>query len=270
MPDIERLEERLSAVERTVIDGEHDFDELADLAEVIDRLERIEGRLEEIESRVADLEGRTDSMRGYITNVDSINESVEKQSAAALAAVESLERRVDDIGRRAADDDASEGQSIADREAGKLSTDEESNRRGKKTDGVDQYRPTTGPDRTAVPIDEDAIAETVDNLVEGTDRKRSGIGRAKSDGDSPERASDGSDAEARTDNRSGGVTRANDRTWARSRGSIPEADPDEINRRYGSRPRPAPAQGEPDNSDDADDADGSSRGLLASLTSKLP
>lgn len=249
MTDIERLEERLSAVERTVIDGEHDFDELADLAEVVDRLERLENRLEELEGRVADLKGQTDSLQGYIANVDSVNESVEQQSASALAVVESLEQRVDDLEAHA-----------------------------ETVDNVDQYRPTTGSSTTEQPIDEDSIADTVDELVEGTDREqRLGVSESGNDGDSPGRTGDGSthspgragdrstDASART-----GDPRA---SGGNSHGSTPGADPDEINRRYGGRPRPVSdcdeRPGADDGRDDSDGSDGSDGSLLSSLKSKL-
>ncbi|QSG07011.1 DUF7310 family coiled-coil domain-containing protein [Halapricum desulfuricans] len=204
MTDIERLEERLSAVERTVIDGEHDFEELADLAEVADRLERLEDGFEELERRIADLEGRTDSLQGYVTNVDSVNESVEQQSASALAAVESLEERVEELERRS-----------------------------ETTERVDQYRPTSRSQTTEQPIEEDSIAETVDRLVEGTDRERrpGAVAGAAGDGTTAVGQTDGGSASA--------PARAADSSDD-PHADTPEADPDEIDRRYGERPDPVP------------------------------
>lgn len=238
MTDIDRLAERLSAVERTVIDGEHDFDELADLAEVVDRLDRLEDRFEELEGRVADLEGRTDSLQGYVTNVDSVNESVEQQSASALAAVESLEQRVDDLEQRA-----------------------------ETVDNIDQYRPTTGSNTTEQPIDEDSIGDTVDELVEGTDREqRLGVGESGDDGGLLGRAGDGpADASAHADDPRAPTGNSCD--------STPEADPDEITRRYGGRPLSVSDRddraGVDDGRDDSDGPDGSDGSLLSSLKSKL-
>lgn len=145
MTDIERLEDRLTAVERAVVDGDHDFEDLAELAEVVDRLERIETQLSSIEKRVADLEGRTESVEGYVANVDSVNETVEQQAASAVSAVEALDERVEAL------------------------------ERGQDTpENVDQFRPSaSGGNGASEHVDDDSVDRRVDEIVAGTDREQS-------------------------------------------------------------------------------------------------
>lgn len=83
MTAIERLEDRVAAVERAALDGDHDFDDLAELASVVERVERIEDRIGTLESRVADLEARAESVEGYVANVRSVTEGVEDDAAVA-------------------------------------------------------------------------------------------------------------------------------------------------------------------------------------------
>ncbi|AQL42162.1 hypothetical protein BV210_05300 [Halorientalis sp. IM1011] len=97
MTDIERIEQRLAAVERTVVDGDFELDELADVAALAEDVERIESRLEELERRVADLEGSAQAVEGYVSNIEAVNDDVERRADAAIAAVDRLERRVDEL-----------------------------------------------------------------------------------------------------------------------------------------------------------------------------
>uniref|UniRef100_UPI003F55792C DUF7310 family coiled-coil domain-containing protein n=1 Tax=Halosimplex halobium TaxID=3396618 RepID=UPI003F55792C len=97
MTDIERLDERLTAVERAVVDGDYELDELAEVATLADDLDRLESRIDDIEGRLADLEARSESVEGFVGRVRSVNEDVEQQADAAIAAVDRLERRVDDL-----------------------------------------------------------------------------------------------------------------------------------------------------------------------------
>jgi|GEM_PF-2419914 chromosome segregation ATPase len=97
MTDIDRIEQRLAAVERTVTDGDHELNDIADLTDLADDMERLERRLDSIEERVAELEGVQDALDGYVSNVRSVNESIEQQAGAAYAAVDRLEERVDDL-----------------------------------------------------------------------------------------------------------------------------------------------------------------------------
>lgn len=97
MTDIERIEQRLSAVERTVVDGDHKLNDVARLAELADDVEGIDDRLDQLEERVAELEGISAAMDGYVDNIRSVNESVERQAGAAYAAVDRLEERVDEL-----------------------------------------------------------------------------------------------------------------------------------------------------------------------------
>ncbi|WP_440772036.1 DUF7310 family coiled-coil domain-containing protein [Natronorubrum sp. DTA28] len=99
MSDIERIDQRLSAVERAVVDGDVELDRLADLAAVIEDVERLETRLEEHERRLAELEGNVDAVTGLVGNVETVNEGVERQADAAIAAVDRLEYRIDELER---------------------------------------------------------------------------------------------------------------------------------------------------------------------------
>ncbi|WP_440766810.1 DUF7310 family coiled-coil domain-containing protein [Natronorubrum sp. DTA7] len=99
MSDIERIDQRLSAVERAVVDGDVELDRLDDLAAVIEDVERLETRLEEHERRLAELEGSVDAVTGLVGNVETVNEGVERQADAAIAAVDRLEYRIDELER---------------------------------------------------------------------------------------------------------------------------------------------------------------------------
>ncbi|GAB3664930.1 DUF7310 family coiled-coil domain-containing protein [Halopiger thermotolerans] len=95
MTDLDRLEQRLSAVERVVVDGDATLDELADVAAIAETVADLETRVDEHERRLADLEAAVQSLEGYVGNVESITDDVERQAASAVATVDRLERRVD-------------------------------------------------------------------------------------------------------------------------------------------------------------------------------
>lgn len=97
MSDIDRIDQRLAAVERAVVDGDRELDQLADLAALADDLDRLEARLEAHERRIATIEGTVDAFEGFVGNVESVNESVERQADAAIAAVDRLEYWIDDL-----------------------------------------------------------------------------------------------------------------------------------------------------------------------------
>ncbi|MFP8888201.1 hypothetical protein ACLI4U_00305 [Natrialbaceae archaeon A-CW2] len=97
MSDIDRIEHRLAAVERVVVDDERTFDDIAHLAALSDAVERLEERLEDHERRIAEIDGKNQSVEGYVNNVERINENVEQQANVALATVDRLEKRVDEL-----------------------------------------------------------------------------------------------------------------------------------------------------------------------------
>ncbi|QSX00934.1 DUF7310 family coiled-coil domain-containing protein [Haloterrigena alkaliphila] len=99
MSDIDRIDQRLSAVERAVVDCDVELDELADLAALAADLERLEARLEEHDRRLAELEGTVDAIDGFVGNVESVNGDVERQADAAIAAVDRLEYRIEEFER---------------------------------------------------------------------------------------------------------------------------------------------------------------------------
>ncbi|WP_440991025.1 DUF7310 family coiled-coil domain-containing protein [Haloarchaeobius baliensis] len=62
-----------------------------------DRLDDLESRLDDAETTLAELEAAVQALRGYAGKVRSVDERVEERADAALAAVESLEARVDEL-----------------------------------------------------------------------------------------------------------------------------------------------------------------------------
>lgn len=84
----ESLEARLAAVERTLTDGDHDTDALADAAEVAERIETVESDLADLTDRVAELEAASQALRGYVGNVRAVNEEVQQRADLALSKAE--------------------------------------------------------------------------------------------------------------------------------------------------------------------------------------
>ena len=113
MSDLNRIDQRLAAVERVVVDGDLQLDELADLASLAEDVERLETRFEEHERRLAELEAAVQSVEGYVGNVESVNDGVERQAASAVATVDRLEYRIEQL--ELAMDDV-QGGVLADRE----------------------------------------------------------------------------------------------------------------------------------------------------------
>lgn len=94
-PDGRTLERRLAAVERAVDGVENDAPRAA--SPPPDR-ESLEERLTTLEARVDELDAAVQSVRGFLGGVDAVNEEVESRADAAIAAVERLERRLDEEG----------------------------------------------------------------------------------------------------------------------------------------------------------------------------
>lgn len=144
MTDIDRIEQRLAAVERTVTDGDHELNDIADLTELADDVDRLEQRLDSIEERVAELEGVHDALDGYVSNVRSVNEDVEQQAGAAYAAVDRLEERVDELEHAVDDDIAAQspsGNADRDAESATVQTDTNGSRRTDLEQTVDDIVP---------------------------------------------------------------------------------------------------------------------------------
>ena len=95
MTDIDRIDQRLAAVERVVVDGDVAVDELADLTALIETVDSLETRQEEHEARLGTIEASVQSVEGYVGNVESISDDVARQAASAVATVDRLERRLD-------------------------------------------------------------------------------------------------------------------------------------------------------------------------------
>ena len=112
------LESRLAAVERALTDGETDVDGLPDAAALAARVDELESTVERLDDRVAELEAATRALRGYVGGVRAVNESVERRTDAALAAVESLEDTLRDDSDATLDGVESVGAAVTAAEAG--------------------------------------------------------------------------------------------------------------------------------------------------------
>ena len=91
------VEERLDAVERALTDTDVDLPSLAADAELVERVESLADRLDAAEERIEELDAAVQAVRGYVGNVRSVNEDVEQRANAAVAGVDALEARLDDI-----------------------------------------------------------------------------------------------------------------------------------------------------------------------------
>ena len=91
--DGDDVEARLEAVERALADGEADLTEITEAAEHARELDELRDRIDDLESEVTDLAASVQAVRGYVGNVRTVNQDVERRADAALAKVEELERR---------------------------------------------------------------------------------------------------------------------------------------------------------------------------------
>lgn len=94
------LRERVEAVERAITDGDGDLSALADGAATAERVSDLETAVGSLRNDVAELEAATQALRGYVGNVRSVNDDVEQRADAAVAAVDTLEDRVDELAER--------------------------------------------------------------------------------------------------------------------------------------------------------------------------
>ena len=152
MTDIDRLDQRLSAVERVVVDGDVTLEELTELTSVVEAVAELESRLEEQERRLADLEASVQSVEGYVGTIESVNDDVERHAASAIATVDRLERRIDNLEVELDDlqggllEETPTAQSRGDRgeDGGREDT------RREDSDGDDDSRNQTGRDDSSV------------------------------------------------------------------------------------------------------------------------
>ncbi|NHN47443.1 hypothetical protein G9464_07520 [Halostella sp. JP-L12] len=117
------VEARLDAVERALTGSDADLPALAEGTELVDRVDAAEDRLDAVEERIEELDAATQAVRGYVGNVRSVNEDVERRADAAVAGVEALEARVDE-----------------------LEADGETDRRGSREPPTNERHPTDHPD----------------------------------------------------------------------------------------------------------------------------
>ncbi|APW96799.1 hypothetical protein CHINAEXTREME_02995 [Halobiforma lacisalsi AJ5] len=274
MTDTERLERRLAAVERAVVDGDARVDELADLESALAAISDLEERLEEHERRLADLEGRTGSLEGFTGELRAVNEEVERQAAAAVAAVDRLERRLPASGDEDGDGhpDASTGQqdrteSDPDDESGRKRSATTARENPETSAAVGTERSTStepkAPERTAAAIVEGADATDEDDGQSQRDRDDAGT---PSFPESAGRTWTGASADADEST----VVPADQRSVDRRLEDGPSSNPGDVPKSRGSRNQDASAtaRSEP-GTDDSDTSDDAATGLLAALRTKL-
>ncbi|QCS41612.1 hypothetical protein [Natrinema versiforme] len=247
MSDIERIERRLSAVERAVVDGDIELDELADIASVASALEDLTARVEEHERRIATLEGRIDALDGVVGNVESVNGAVERRADAAVAAVDRLEYRLGDIER--AVDDATDlniddprpvtADATSDDRTGATETNRLSSARGDRDSSTVSSEPDDAGESGSDPP---AIERTVSEIVSPT--------------------TDGDASTTREPRTTAGATQAAlDSRLSESAGRDGAADDDCVD----GASRPDETHDSPSDSDE-----GSTGGVLQSLRARLP
>ncbi|MEF8831080.1 MAG: hypothetical protein V5A23_06035 [Halobacteriales archaeon] len=86
MPDTDRLAARLDTVERALTGDDHGFATAGDATAANERIDDLDERVDDVERRLADLEAAVRALRGYVGNVEAVNEAVERRADTALAA----------------------------------------------------------------------------------------------------------------------------------------------------------------------------------------
>lgn len=101
--DERTLERRLAAVERAVDERELEASTASDPADATESTNQpsrdgrsLNNRLETLENRVDELDAALQAVRGFLGGIQAVNEAVESRADAAIAAVERLERRLDE------------------------------------------------------------------------------------------------------------------------------------------------------------------------------
>ena len=97
MSEFARLERRLAAVERALTESDRPVSDLPDHAAIANDIDRLDGRIDDLVARLAEVEGSAQALCGYVGNVRSVNEGVERRADSAVATVDRLERRVEEL-----------------------------------------------------------------------------------------------------------------------------------------------------------------------------
>jgi len=97
MSTLEQFEQRLSAVERTVVDGDHDVPALSDIDALKQTVDALADQVETIDSRLLAVESGVEALEGYVGNIQSVNQSVERQADIAIVSAGRVENRLNKI-----------------------------------------------------------------------------------------------------------------------------------------------------------------------------
>ncbi len=109
----EDLRRRLDAVERAVTDGDRAVADLADAADLTDRLDGVESETEALERRVAELEASVRALRGYVGRDDATTHGDEAVAPDARTADAPATDETFDWDWYRADEDGSAGEASA-------------------------------------------------------------------------------------------------------------------------------------------------------------
>lgn len=190
MTDTEQLAERLSALERTVAEfdvGTPDENASNGGSDVAEDLEGFATRLDEVETRLSDLEGKMQALAGFASNVESVNDEVERQADVAIAAVDRIEDQLEELDGRVAsiEDDGDDAFGLTEPDADDASDDAAEQSDGEPSDATPASEP------------EDAV----ESFVEGTAAQEPAVGVPDADagGDAAEDVEIASDGGSESD-----------------------------------------------------------------------
>ncbi len=140
MSTLEQFEQRLSAVERTVVDGDHDVPELSDIEALRQTVDTLADQVETIDNRLLTVESGLEALEGYVGNIQSVNQSVERQADIAIVSAGRVENRLNKIEQEvSAATIRNLAQRIVELETELEAVADELAAQGDETDGFDEF-----------------------------------------------------------------------------------------------------------------------------------
>ena len=163
MSSMDQFEQRLAAVERTVVDGDHDVAELSDLETLTETIDTLTEAVVTLENRVLTLESGLEALEGYVGNIQSVNQSVERQADIAIVSAGRVEDRLNKIeGEVSATTITNLSQRIMQLESELAAVDERMAAAAAEPDGFDDFVFEDESARTDSQSDVDATTHPVD------------------------------------------------------------------------------------------------------------
>lgn len=198
----ETIEERLSALERALTDGDHDLSALAADGETAARVATLEEQVETLGDRVDELDAATQALRGYVGNVRSVNEDVRTRADRALEVAEEAADREQSRGQRETsrngDSGGTGGQRGAPAETDPTPSEEEPTLELAGDDRADSHSDTTAAASENCPLCDGEAGRASGGQPagqnHGTDTRQAAHHQRRTDGGLP--VEDGGDSEA--------------------------------------------------------------------------